>query len=316
MQVVSRDRTHPMATPVEAACPPAQVLLTGPSESATSSMRLSVRSTGSASSTASNHSNHSNRKAFSSASLRGNLTRQHKDRDPLLYYEITKLLGEGSMGSVSLVRKRLSAIGGSARYDMKERRERQQKVQTCFSLPLIGGFFEHCFKAKAEALVEKASRHSRDVSIATEATTKSTRSSNSSLSKTSEQNYAMKSIHYKHVTSETFVDELKNEVELLKKLDHPHVVRVIETFEYRDKLFVIMELCSGGDLYNRDPYTEEQAARITASILSAVVSIHEHGICHRDLKYENSKCCCRSNGLVLSVALSCSVRFSLTPNFL
>jgi calcium-dependent protein kinase len=47
------------------------------------------------------------------------------------------------------------------------------------------------------------------------------------------------------------------------------------------------ELCSGGDLYSRDPYTEEEAVRITSSILSAVAYMHYKGIIHRDLKYEN-----------------------------
>jgi len=48
-----------------------------------------------------------------------------------------------------------------------------------------------------------------------------------------------------------------------------------------------MELCDGGDLYSRDPYTEREAARITASILSAVAYLHQRNITHRDLKYEN-----------------------------
>lgn len=42
-----------------------------------------------------------------------------------------------------------------------------------------------------------------------------------------------------------------------------------------------MELCSGGDLYSRDPYTEEEAARIVSSILSAVSYMHQQGIVHR-----------------------------------
>lgn len=48
-----------------------------------------------------------------------------------------------------------------------------------------------------------------------------------------------------------------------------------------------MEVCSGGDLYARDPYTEEEAARIVSSILSAVSYMHSKNFAHRDLKYEN-----------------------------
>ena len=48
-----------------------------------------------------------------------------------------------------------------------------------------------------------------------------------------------------------------------------------------------MECLSGGDLYTRDPYTEEEAARITGSILSAIQYMHSRNVAHRDLKYEN-----------------------------
>jgi calcium-dependent protein kinase len=63
--------------------------------------------------------------------------------------------------------------------------------------------------------------------------------------------------------------------------------RAIETFEFKKEIFIVMELCSGGDLYARDPYTEEDAARITSSILSAISYMHSRKVVHRDLKYEN-----------------------------
>jgi calcium-dependent protein kinase len=64
-------------------------------------------------------------------------------------------------------------------------------------------------------------------------------------------------------------------------------VRLVETFEYKYSLYVVLELCSGGDLYSRDPYSESDAVRIANSILRAVAYLHEQGISHRDLKYEN-----------------------------
>jgi calcium-dependent protein kinase len=93
--------------------------------------------------------------------------------------------------------------------------------------------------------------------------------------------YAMKSIHLNRITDETFIDELQNEIEILKQLDHPHIVRLIETFNHRNQVFMVMELCTGGDLYTRDPYTEEEAARIISSVLSAVSYMHLKGIVHR-----------------------------------
>lgn len=76
-------------------------------------------------------------------------------------------------------------------------------------------------------------------------------------------------------------------VEILKTLDHPNIVRAFETFDYRGRLYIVMELCSGKDLYSRDPYTEAEAKRIMTSILEAVAYLHAKGIVHRDLKYEN-----------------------------
>ncbi len=102
-----------------------------------------------------------------------------------------------------------------------------------------------------------------------------------------EHEYAMKSIHLSRVTDDTFVQELKNEIDILKKLDHPHIVRPLETYHFKNQIFIVMEHCSGGDLYSRDPYTEEEAARIISSILSAVSYLHANNVAHRDLKYEN-----------------------------
>jgi len=135
--------------------------------------------------------------------------------------------------------------------------------------------------------------------------------------------YALKSIILDRCSSQEFRDELKNEVEILKSLDHPNIVRAIETFDYHNRLFIVLELCSGGDLYTRDPYTEADARRIITSLFKAVayvrktqangtimvpccllkrvltflltrpklfyLQLHINGIVHRDLKFENGE---------------------------
>ena len=243
---------------------------------------------------------------FNSFNLRSNLTREQGDRDPLFFYETIKTLGVGSIGSVARVKKRTNVVGGSARKDIQDAVKRQKRNKECLNIPIVGGLFRFCISGdlvvsrKRERLLSGVSvtnilrpignmlnsmhsdvNGSLNESIRSTGTRKATGVSNNDMY------YAMKSIHLGRVTDRAFVTELKNEIDILKQLDHPHIVRAIETFEHRNQIFIVMELCSGGDLYSRDPYTEEEAARICSSILSAIAYMHSKNVIHRDLKYEN-----------------------------
>jgi serine/threonine protein kinase len=68
--------------------------------------------------------------------------------------------------------------------------------------------------------------------------------------------------------------------------DHPNIVKAHEVFSHKKQIFIILELCDGGDLYNRLPYTEKQGAGIVGKLLSAIKYMHDHGIVHRDCKYQ------------------------------
>jgi calcium-dependent protein kinase len=80
--------------------------------------------------------------------------------------------------------------------------------------------------------------------------------------------------------------EIRNEIDILRRLDHPNIIRLYETFEESNNIYLVLELCSGGDLYERT-YTEADTILVIQQLLRAVSYLHEKNIIHRDLKFEN-----------------------------
>lgn len=83
---------------------------------------------------------------------------------------------------------------------------------------------------------------------------------------------------------------LRQEIEIMRMLDHPHIVRLVETFEDRKFMYLVMELCEGGELFDhlsRGALTERLAALCVHHMLLAINYLHQNFIAHRDLKPEN-----------------------------
>jgi len=88
---------------------------------------------------------------------------------------------------------------------------------------------------------------------------------------------------------------VREEFAVLKRLDHPHVVRIFEDFEDDRSFYLLMEQCKGGDLQDavKSPATrdaaqwEHWAAKVIHQTLSALAYCHGKGIIHKDLKPEN-----------------------------
>ena len=83
--------------------------------------------------------------------------------------------------------------------------------------------------------------------------------------------------------------EIKDEIEILKKLDHPDIVRIIESFNTRNSYILITEYCEGGELFDqvKNQLSETQIAVIFKQLLSGLAYLHSNNIVHRDLKLEN-----------------------------
>ncbi|EER09574.1 Calcium-dependent protein kinase, putative [Perkinsus marinus ATCC 50983] len=99
---------------------------------------------------------------------------------------------------------------------------------------------------------------------------------------------AVKTISKSHVKN---IERFKQEIAIMKMLDHPNIIKLFETFEDHRNIYLVMELCTGGELFDRiideGRFTEVQAAIVMQQILRAVYYMHENHIAHRDLKPEN-----------------------------
>ncbi|EGD72143.1 CAMK/CAMK1 protein kinase [Salpingoeca rosetta] len=86
-------------------------------------------------------------------------------------------------------------------------------------------------------------------------------------------------------------DMIETEISVLKKVKHKYIVGMHECFDTPDKLYLVLDYVSGGELFDRivdeGNFTEADASRITKQMTEAIQYLHEQGIVHRDLKPEN-----------------------------
>ncbi|KAM3147842.1 hypothetical protein pb186bvf_000170 [Paramecium bursaria] len=102
------------------------------------------------------------------------------------------------------------------------------------------------------------------------------------------QRHAIKAIAKDRVVNK---GDFQNELKILRKIDHPNILKLYKVYETDKTIYLVTELCEGGELFyfitKTKFLTEAQAAMIMRQMFSAVAYLHQNKIVHRDLKPEN-----------------------------
>ena len=102
---------------------------------------------------------------------------------------------------------------------------------------------------------------------------------------------AMKIIQKSSKASQIDEKDIINEINILKIMDHPNILKIFEFYSNAESYSIITEFCSGGDLFleitEKGPFSEKYAAYVMFQLLSAINYCHNMNIIHRDLKPEN-----------------------------
>jgi serine/threonine protein kinase len=103
--------------------------------------------------------------------------------------------------------------------------------------------------------------------------------------------YAMKVMKKEQILKEGMIESCKAEKYIMQTIDHPYIVKLHYAFQTKDKLYLVMDLLSGGELFehlsNAGRFPEDRCRLYGAEVASALDHVHKHNIIYRDLKPEN-----------------------------
>eukprot|EP00164_Ancoracysta_twista_P001506 GFYU01001976.1.p1 GENE.GFYU01001976.1~~GFYU01001976.1.p1 ORF type:complete len:339 (-),score=85.77 GFYU01001976.1:613-1629(-) len=111
------------------------------------------------------------------------------------------------------------------------------------------------------------------------------------LDTTTGEQVAAKVMDRGFIEQERLTEYVKKEIAVMWHLRHPNIVEIKDVLVTKSNIFIILELVTGGELYNKvvqcGQFTDEESRRCFRQLLSALEYCHERGVCHRDLKLEN-----------------------------
>ena len=109
--------------------------------------------------------------------------------------------------------------------------------------------------------------------------------------KKTKEKVAIKIMQKNKILSKDDLIRIEREIEILKRLSHPNVIKIHKIFEDEKRYYIIMEFCENGELFNRivekRHLTEDEASLFYYQLINGLEYIHKNNIVHRDLKPEN-----------------------------
>lgn len=177
----------------------------------------------------------------------------HRENVPVTdVYEILEIVGQGSMGEVTIVQRKVDNIEVS--------------------------------EAKLKDLTERSLRETDGTAAAA---LEASKNAPLTCRPNEKRKYACKTVNTLRMRDNE-MREFINEIDILRDLDHPNIVQLFEVYKVKRKMWIITELCSGGDLTSRTKtMTEADVVIVLEQILRAISYMHKRNVCHRDVKLEN-----------------------------
>jgi len=198
-------------------------------------------------------------------SLHGRTKKQRmarcREMDVTQMYKLHEIVGHGSMGEVTLATKIVESVHSMTASNRARSRYYLSKEHNKSSVSI-----------SSSSVSDTSQCHTH-------------RHNNHGM--TSTRKFACKTVNTVRMKDRE-IKEFINEVDILRELDHPNIIQLFEVYKNKRKVWIITELCTGGDLTSRiDTISENDVATIMEQIARAMYYMHKRNVCHRDIKLEN-----------------------------